>query len=79
MIERELSNVNRALFSHEFCRPYSLDSAPRGHLCDWCREPAEKQVTAIGGIHHNQGGFFCRSCSETFCALIANALHMEKA
>jgi hypothetical protein len=72
--KKELSNANIQLCSHEFCRPFSFDGAPGGRRCEWCGEPAEKHVTAIGGTHHNQGGFFCCSCGETFCAIIANAL-----
>ena len=66
--------MNIHLCTYEFCRPFSCDGAPDGHRCEWCGEPAESHVTAIGGTHHNQGGFFCGSCSETFCAIIANAL-----
>ncbi len=61
------------LCTHEFCRPFSRDGAPGGHRCEWCGELAESHVTAIGGTHHNQDGFFCRSCSMTFCAIIVNA------
>ena len=51
---------------NEFRRPISVDAAPRGSLCEWCGKPAELQLTAIGGIAHNEGGLFCRSCGEDF-------------
>ena len=60
--------------TNEFLRPISVDSAPRGSRCEWCGNPAEKQLTAIGGISHNEGGLFCRPCGEQFSlAVIANA------
>ena len=60
--------------TNEFLRPISVDSAPRGSRCEWCGNPAEKQLTAIGGISHNEGGLFCRPCGEQFSlAIIANA------
>lgn len=60
---------------NEFLRPISVDSAPRGSLCEWCGKPAEQQLTAIGGISHNEGGLFCRSCGEEFSlAVIANSV-----
>ncbi|HEX6551383.1 MAG TPA: hypothetical protein VF026_01370 [Ktedonobacteraceae bacterium] len=51
---------------NEFRRPISVDSAPRGSRCEWCGQPAEQQLTAIGGIYHNEGGLFCRPCGEQF-------------
>jgi hypothetical protein len=60
--------------TNEFLRPISVDSAPRGSRCEWCGNPAEQQLTAIGGISHNEGGLFCRPCGEQFSlAVIANA------
>ena len=60
--------------TNEFLRPISVDSAPRGSRCEWCGNPAEKQLTAIGGISHNEGGLFCRPCGEQFSlAVITNA------
>jgi hypothetical protein len=49
-----------------FRRPISVDSAPQGHRCDWCNKLAVQQLTAIGGVHHNQAGFFCEECGEEF-------------
>jgi hypothetical protein len=61
--------------NNEFRRPISVDSAPRGSLCEWCGKPAEQQLTAIGGINHNESGLFCRSCGEQFsmAVIAANA------
>jgi hypothetical protein len=59
---------------NEFLRPISVDSAPRGSLCEWCGKPAEKQLTAIGGSYHNESGLFCLPCGEQFTmAVIANS------
>src|ERR1043166_9014713 len=32
---------------NEFHRPFSVDFAPQGSLCEWCGKPAERQLTAI--------------------------------
>jgi hypothetical protein len=60
------------MFDNEFRRPVSIDSAPRGSLCEWCGKPAEVQLTAIGGIAHNESGLFCRSCGEDFTRAVTN-------
>ncbi len=57
----------------EFCRPISVDFAPCGRVCEWCGQPAERQLTAIGGPCHNQSGAFCRLCGEKFFAAIINS------
>jgi hypothetical protein len=57
----------------EFSRPVSVDFAPRGSVCEWCGQPAERQFTAIGGAYHNQSGVFCRLCGEQFLAVVINA------
>lgn len=62
--------------SNEFRRPVSVDFAPRGSRCEWCGELAEKQLTAIGGKYHNEGGLFCRDCGEKFTSFVANAIHL---
>ena len=67
------------MFTNEFDRPFSVDFAPRGSRCEWCGALAESQITAIGGVMHNQGGLFCRFCGEKFCALVANARHTAPA
>ena len=54
------------MFDNEFRRPVSIDSVPRGSLCEWCGKPAVVQLTAIGGLAHNESGLFCRSCGEDF-------------
>ena len=41
---------------NEFHRPVSVDFAPRGSACEWCGQPAERQLTAIGGTFHNESG-----------------------
>ena len=59
---------------NEFCRPISVDFAPRGSRCEWCGKPAERQLTAIGGAYHNESGLFCRSCGEQFSQAVMNSL-----
>jgi hypothetical protein len=51
---------------NEFRRPVSVDFVPRGSLCEWCGKPAERRLTAIGGVFDNESGMFCRSCGEKF-------------
>jgi hypothetical protein len=58
---------------HEFYRPVSIDFAPRGCVCEWCGQPAERQLTAIGGCYHNRSGAFCHSCGEQFISCIIRA------
>jgi hypothetical protein len=59
--------------TNEFTRLVSVDFAPRGSVCEWCGNLAERQLTAIGGILHNRRGVFCRSCGEKFAKKVANA------
>lgn len=59
--------------TNEFTRQVSVDFAPRGSVCEWCGNLAERQLTAIGGILHNRRGVFCRSCGEKFAKKVANA------
>ncbi len=59
---------------NEFRRPISVDFAPRGSRCVWCGKPAERQLTAIGGVSHNESGLFCRSCGEQFSQAVMNSL-----
>jgi hypothetical protein len=61
---------------NEFHRPISADFAPRGSVCEWCGKPAERQLTAIGGIYHNQSGIFCRSCGERFLETVIHSLQI---
>ena len=59
---------------NDFRQPISVDFAPQGSLCEWCGKPAVHQLTALGGKHHNEGGFFCRSCGEEFARTVASSL-----
>lgn len=56
-----------------FRRPISVDRAPQGHRCDWCNKLAVQQLTAIGGVHHNQAGFFCEQCGEEFALAVCQS------
>ncbi len=60
------------MIENEFRRPVSVDTAPRGSLCEWCGKPAEVQLTAIGGIAHNESGLFCNSCGQEFTRAITS-------
>ena len=51
---------------NEFNRAVAKDSVPNGSTCEWCDQPAEQQLIAIGGTRHNTEGIFCRSCGEQF-------------
>lgn len=62
------------MFENEFRQPISVDQAPAGSLCEWCGKPAVQQLTALGGLSHNEGGFFCRSCGEEFARTVADSL-----
>lgn len=64
------------MMSNEFRRPVSVDFAPRGSVCEWCGKPAERQLTAIGGTYHNEGGLFCRACGEKFSQAVVNSLNV---
>jgi hypothetical protein len=57
----------------EFRCPVSVDFTPCGRACGWCGQPAERQLTAIGGPCHNQSGAFCRLCGEQFLAAVINS------
>jgi hypothetical protein len=61
---------------NEFRRPVSVDFAPQGSVCEWCGKPAERQLTAIGGAFHNEGGMFCRTCGEEFMQGVIASLNM---
>ncbi len=61
------------MIENEFRRPVSVDTAPRGSLCEWCGKPAEVQLTAIGGIAHNESGLFCNSCGQEFTRAVTSA------
>jgi hypothetical protein len=57
-----------------FREPISVDRSPEGRRCDWCNKLAARQLTAIGGIHHNQGGFFCHVCGEEFTRAVTRSM-----
>jgi hypothetical protein len=61
----------------EFRQPLSIDDAPAGSVCEWCGKPAIHQLIALGGVHHNESGFFCYQCSEAFVRAIASSLRRE--
>ncbi len=63
--------------NNEFFQPVSVDTAPKGSRCEWCGEPAERQLTAIGGLYHNDGGLFCRPCGEKFTQAVVNSLSIS--
>jgi hypothetical protein len=48
------------------------DFAPYGSLCEWCQQPAVQQLTVIGGIFHNESGYFCSLCGEEFARTVAS-------
>jgi hypothetical protein len=61
----------------EFHRPISADIAPRGSVCEWCGQPAERQLTAIGGTYHNQSGLFCHPCGERFFEAVIHSAQIS--
>jgi len=61
------------MHANEFYRPISADRVPSGKTCEWCGKPAEQQLTAIGGSHHNESGAFCHSCGEQFSQVVIHA------
>ncbi len=60
--------------NNAFRQPISVDRAPEGHLCDGCDKLAVHQLTAIGGLYHNQGGFFCQGCGEEFAHAVTKSM-----
>jgi len=63
--------------NHEFSQAISIDFVPLSSMCEWCSRQAEARLTAIGGVYHNKGGFFCRSCGEEFTRLILDSLKQK--
>jgi hypothetical protein len=53
----------------DFRQPVSIDHAPPTRHCEWCGKPAVYQLTALGGVHHNEAGFFARGVVRSLCAL----------
>ena len=62
--------------SNEFTRSVSVDFAPRGRVCEWCGNLAERQITAICGSFHNKSGVFCGPCGEKFAENVTKASNM---
>ncbi|HEX6481259.1 MAG TPA: hypothetical protein VF043_20660 [Ktedonobacteraceae bacterium] len=62
------------LHTFPFDQPISVEMAPEGHLCEWCSTLAVYRLTAIGGIHHNQAGFFCQGCGEDFALAVCKSM-----
>ena len=62
------------MVNHAFSQPISVDRAPQDHRCEWCSQLAVYQLTAIGGFHHNQAGFFCEECGEQFAHAVTTSL-----
>lgn len=58
----------------DFRQTVSIDPSPKSRRCEWCGEPAVYQLTALGGLHHNQGGYFCQTCGEEFVRTTADTL-----
>ena len=63
--------------NNDFSQAISIDFAPHSSTCEWCNKPANERLTAIGGIYHNKGGFFCSACGEEFTRLIINSLQRK--
>jgi hypothetical protein len=68
-----------AMRTNEFSYAVSIDMAPRESLCEWCGKPATQQITALGGLHHNQGARFCVTCGLEFIRIITEATTRAKA
>ncbi len=61
------------MHKNEFNQQITTDIVPSGKACEWCGKLAEKRLTAIGGIHHNKSGAFCRLCGDKFSLAVINA------
>ena len=59
----------------DFRQPISIDDAPRARRCEWCGRPAVYQLTALGGLHHNEVGCFCQACGESFARTVAESMN----
>ncbi len=60
------------MLDNEFGQSVTMDFAPEGSVCEWCGKPAVEQLTVIGGIRHNKGGYFCHVCGEKFIQTVAD-------
>jgi hypothetical protein len=61
------------MYKNEIHHRVAMDLVPSGKICEWCSNPAEKQLTVIGGNRHNKGGAFCCSCGEKFSRGVVNS------
>ena len=58
------------MLGNEFRQPLSLDSAPRGSVCEWCGQPAALQITVAG----EEPEYFCCLCGKEFARAVADSL-----
>ena len=63
--------------NNAFGQPISVDRVPEGHYCEWCGKLATHHLTAIGGIHHNQGGYFCHACGEEYIRIVTRSMRVS--
>ena len=56
--------------NNEFSSSIFIDFAPVDSTCQWCGKAADEQLTAIGGIHHNESGSFCYECGREFIRMV---------
>jgi hypothetical protein len=56
-----------------FYQAVSRDFVPHGRRCEWCGQPAVQQLTALGGLHHNQSGCFCLTCGRVFIRIVTES------
>jgi len=61
-----------------FYQAVSRDFVPHGRCCEWCGQPAVQQLTALGGLHHNQSGCFCLACGKAFIRAVTECTSRAK-
>ena len=66
------------MLKNEFMQAISIDLAPYGYDCEWCGQPAEHELTVLGGSFHNESSCFCRLCGEEFARAVAYSLKAEE-
>lgn len=64
--------------TNEFSCSVSIDMAPRDSRCEWCGKPATQQITALGGLHHNQSALLCAGCGLEFVRVVIEATTRSK-
>lgn len=62
------------MLGNDYRQPLSIDSAPRGYVCEWCGQPAALQIAVGGAIYDDEPENFCRLCGEAFARAIADYL-----